>query len=158
MIPNTPYSHHLDGRDPVVAMRDSVKRFERLLSWTPAQMERVYAPGKWTARQVLAHLAQAEIALGGRARYALSTPNYASQNFDQDAWFPFDAALPAHDALRMLIAAISMNAAMYGGLSEEQRATPFTHPEYGALSVNWILYQQAGHHIHHLKQIEGIRD
>lgn len=156
MAPNTPYTHHLDGRDPVVAMRDSVTRFEKLLSWTPAQLERPYAPGKWTARQVLAHLAQTEIALGGRARYALSTPNYASQNFDQDAWFQFDAALPGHDALRMLIATIPMNAAMYGALSAAQRATPFTHPEYGALSVDWILYQQAGHHIHHLKQIEAI--
>jgi hypothetical protein len=157
MVPNTPYSHHLDGRDPVAAMRDSVTRFEKLLSWTPEQLERPYAPGKWSARQVLAHLAQTEIALGGRARYALSTPHYASQNFDQDAWFPFDAALPAHDALRMLIATIPMNAAMYGGLSDAQRETPFTHPEYGALTVNWILYQQAGHHVHHLKQIEAIK-
>ena len=31
--------------------------------------DRPYAPGKWTARQVLIHLAQTELALGTRTRF-----------------------------------------------------------------------------------------
>ena len=156
MAPTTPYTPQLEGQDPIAAMRASVRRFEKLLSWTPEQLERPYAPGKWTARQVLVHLAQTEIALGSRARFALSTPDYTSQGFDQDAWFPHDAGLGAHDAVRVLLALIPMNASMYAGLSQPQRETPFTHPEYGPLTVEWILYQQAGHHIHHLKQLESM--
>jgi hypothetical protein len=41
-------------------------------------------------------------------------------------------------------------------LSAADRATPFSHPEYGALTIDWIIHQMAGHGIHHLKQLESI--
>ena len=50
----------------------------------PSDFERSYAPGKWSARQILTHLAQSEIALSYRVRMALTTPGYAAQAFDQD--------------------------------------------------------------------------
>src|ERR671912_406781 len=85
----TPYSDRLGGREPLAAMRDSAERIRSLAGrLTPAQFERSYAPGKWTARQILVHLAQTELALGTRARMALTTPAYAAQSFSQDAWMP----------------------------------------------------------------------
>jgi hypothetical protein len=50
----------------------------------------------------------------------------------------------------------TMNRAMFEKLSAADRATPLQHPEYGALTVDWILEQMAGHQIHHLKQLEQI--
>jgi hypothetical protein len=41
-------------------------------------------------------------------------------------------------------------------ISAADRATAFSHPEYGALTVDWIVHQMAGHVIHHLKQLEEI--
>ena len=84
MAPQTPYTTDLAGREPLSAMRDSVATIGALVrDWRPEQFERSYAPGKWTARQILTHLAQSEIALGYRARMALTTPGYAAQSFDQ---------------------------------------------------------------------------
>src|SRR5213594_967398 len=95
LIPNfmitNPYAADLGAREPVPAMRDATQQMRSLMSaWTPAQFERTYAPGKWTARQILVHLAQTELALGARARMALSTPDYAAQPFDQNKWIARD--------------------------------------------------------------------
>ncbi len=157
MAPTTPYTADLDGRDPLAAMRDSLARIRALTSgWTPADFERSYASGKWSARQILTHLAQSEIALGYRARMALTSPGYAAQSFDQDAWIARESTMSAQDALGAFLGAGAMNAALFATLSPADRATPLSHPEYGTLTVDWIIHQVAGHHIHHLKQLDAI--
>jgi hypothetical protein len=157
MTPTTPYTNHLAGREPLAAMRDTVDRIRTLVSqWSPAQFERSYAAGKWTARQILIHLAQTELALGNRARMALSTPGYVAQAFDQDRWIGRDAALGGREALDALSAMSTMNRTLFGSLTDADRAIPLSHPEYGALTVDWIVHQMAGHLIHHLKQLEAI--
>ena len=158
MPPTNPYGNDLAGRDPLEVMRDAVNRIRTLVGqWSPAQFERSYAPGKWTARQLLIHLAQTEVALGNRARMALSTQAYVAQPFDQDQWIARDGSLGAREALEALGAMSAMNRAMFASLSASDRATPLSHPEYVALTVDWILQQMAGHLLHHLKQLEQIR-
>jgi len=179
MTPPNPYAADLGDREPIEAMRSAVERMRVLMSgWTPAQFDRTYAPGKWTARQILIHLAQTEIALGNRARMALATPNYASQAFDQDRWMEIESGgssgaggssrsggssgsggssvLSGALALEALAAVNAMNRALFASLSAEQRATPFSHPEYCALTVDWIVRQMAGHLRHHLEHFETI--
>jgi hypothetical protein len=51
---------------------------------------------------------------------------------------------------------MTMNRAFFAGLSPADLATTLSHPEYGALTVDWILHQLAGHQIHHLAQLEQI--
>ena len=59
MAPTTPYTKELGDRDPVVALHETPDRIRALASqWSPAQFERTYAPGKWSGRQILIHLAQ----------------------------------------------------------------------------------------------------
>ena len=157
MSSQTPYTDDLSGRDPLEALGDTPGRIRALTErWTPAQFERTYAPGKWTARQILIHLAQTEMALGTRARMALCTSPYAAQAFDQNAWMARDARLGGSHALEALTAMSAMNRALFASLSDAVRATPFTHPEYGTISVDWLIHQMAGHQIHHLEQLEVI--
>jgi hypothetical protein len=157
VTPTTPYSADLGDRDPIVAFRETPARIRAITSaWSPADFERTYAPGKWSARQILTHLAQAELALGTRARMALSTPNYSAQSFDQDQWMAREGALDGAVALDAFLALAAMNAALFASLSPADRAATLAHPEYGSLTVDWILHQMAGHHIHHLKQLDAI--
>jgi hypothetical protein len=157
MAPTTPYTEDLAGRDPLVAMNESASRIRALTAgWSAAGFERAYAPGKWTARQLLIHLAQSEIALGNRARMALTTPNYTAQAFDQDVWMAKESAIGGRDAADALLGISAMNRALFAGLSASDRQTPFSHPEYGALTVDWLIHQMAGHLVHHLKQLEAI--
>ena len=156
-VTTNPYANDLANRDPLEALGDTPTRIRTLTErWTPAQFERTYAPGKWTARQLLIHLAQTEMALGARARMALATTPYTSQPFDQNAWMARDAAISGADALNALVAMSVMNRALFASLSDADRATAFSHPEYGSISVDWLIHQMAGHQIHHLRQLETI--
>jgi len=157
MPSQNPYRAQLDGKDPLVALRETPERIRATASsWSSADFERSYAPGKWSARQILVHLAQSELALGTRARMALSTPNYVAQAFDQDKWIAREGRLSGKEALDAFIAVATMNRSMFEGLSAADRAVPLQHPEYGALTVDWILEQLAGHQIHHFKQLQQI--
>ena len=153
----TPYTSALDGRDPVASIPDTIARIESLAAaWMPVDFERSYAPGKWSARQILTHLAQTELALGTRARMALATPNYTAQSFDQDRWMARETALSGRDAVKALAAMAHMNQFLFASLSAADRQLAFSHPEYGFLTVDWLVHHLAGHQIHHLKQLEQI--
>ena len=166
MPPTTPYTDDLDGREPIGAMRDTTARIRAIAGdWHPQQFERSYANGKWSARQILTHLAQSEVALGYRARMALTAPGYAAQSFDQDRWMSIEAGgaggsesggLSGAEALEAFMGLASMNIVLFGSLSDANRAVTLAHPEYGPLTVDWIVHQMAGHQIHHLRQLEAI--
>ena len=157
MPTQTPYSADLGDRDPLAATRESADRIRTLVhGWSAQDFERTYAPGKWTARQILIHLAQTEMALGNRARMALTIPNYAAQAFDQDKWVEREHSLSGPDALGALLALITMNRTLFESVSPADRAIGLTHPDYGALTVDWIIHLLAGHQIHHLAQLELI--
>ena len=125
MPPITPYTADLDNREPISAMRDTVARIRAVVGdWRPDQFNRSYAPGKWDARQILTHLAQSEIALGYRARMAFTSPGYAAQSFDQDAWMARESATSGHDALDAFVGTAALNIALFASLSERSRRHP----------------------------------
>jgi uncharacterized damage-inducible protein DinB len=158
MTAPNPYADDLGQRDPLTALADTPERMRRLLqSWTDEQFERSYAPGKWSARRILVHLAQSELALTTRARFALTQPSYQAQSFSQDEWLPLDDGSDGRTALDAYTTLRRMNLAMWRRLSAEQLGRRFSHPEYGELTVGWIMAQMAGHDIHHLKQFERIQ-
>jgi hypothetical protein len=153
-----PYAEDLGDRDPYQALGETPHRIQALVDgWTDEQFERSYAPGKWSARKILVHLAQTELALPTRARFALAQSGYQAQAFNQDDWMAVDEATDARTALNAYLALRAFNLAMWRRLSPEQRRRSFHHPEYGDLEVNWIAAQMAGHDIHHLKQFEQIK-
>ena len=84
MSPN-PYASDLAGRDPIQAMRDTPRRIQAIVSgMKPADFARSYAPGKWNARQIMAHLADTEIVFAFRLRQARAEQHHVIQPFDQD--------------------------------------------------------------------------
>ena len=158
-MPTTPnpYAADLGARDAIDALGETPGRIRATVEkWTADQFERSYAPGKWSARKVLIHLAQTELALGTRVRFALSQPEYAAQAFSQDDWLPLDGSADAHTALDVYTTLRRLNLAMFRSLTPEQRDRTFAHPEYGTLTVGWVANQMAGHDIHHLKQFESL--
>jgi hypothetical protein len=151
-----PYAEALGSLDPLKALVETPRRIKTTASrWTGRHWQRPYAPGKWTARQILVHLAQTELALTTRVRYGASQVGYVAQPFDQDAWMSLDHA-DGPTALDTYLALRRFNLAMFKGLTPAQRQQPFTHPEYGALTPDWVMAQMAGHELHHLTQLKQI--
>jgi hypothetical protein len=156
MQPN-PYAADLGNNDPLTALAETPERICTLVQgWPAKRWEQSYAPGKWTARQVLAHLAQTELALTTRVRFAASQEGYVAQAFSQDDWIPLDANADATTALDAYTALRRLNLAMFRHLTPAQWDRAFRHPEYGDLTPRWVAAQLAGHDIHHLKQLEKV--
>ena len=152
-----PYAADLGNQDALDALGKTPARIAAAVDgWTAADFERSYAPGKWSIRKVLIHLAQTELALTTRVRFALSQPGYAAQSFSQDDWIPIEDKTEARIALDAYTALRRFNLAMFRNLTPAQRERTFTHPEYGTLTVAWVANQMAGHDIHHLQQIESL--
>ena len=152
-----PYAASLGSRDPLDAMAETPSRIRQIVSALgPAGLARSYAPGKWTARQLLVHLAQTELAFGVRVRMALTSDDYVVQPFDQDRWMASEpatepaAALAAYEGMR------SLNLTLFRSLSSADLGRVFRHPERGQLEVRDVVNMLAGHELHHLGHLETI--
>jgi hypothetical protein len=154
---NNPYAADLGGAEPLQSMDETSRRIESLVrDWTPEMFDRSYAPGKWTARQLLTHLVHAETIFGERIRFALTKPDYVVVPFDQDEWMKVENAIDGPTGLAAYRALRRMNLAFFRSLTAEQRGRQFTHPERGTITVEWVLVALAGHDRHHLPQFEAI--
>lgn len=156
-----PYTERILGllgdRPPVASLEASSKRIESLVSALGrGGLARSYAPGKWTANQILAHLADAEIAIGFRLRQALAEDNYTIQPFDQELWAKRYGALDGALAARTFTTLRQWNLALIRSLKPEELARPALHPERGPESVEIIIKMLAGHDLNHLAQLETI--
>jgi hypothetical protein len=157
MQPN-PYAGPLGDRDPIQALSETPERIQQIVSrWTDAQWNGSYAPGKWTGRLIVIHLAQTELALTTRVRFALSEDNYRAQPFSQNRWMETERDADGRTALDAYLALRRLNVLLFRSLTSEQRRRPFQHPEYGELTPEWVAAQLAGHDLHHLAQLETIR-
>jgi uncharacterized damage-inducible protein DinB len=156
MTPN-PYARFVEGMDLVASLEQTPAAIERLVrSWPRERDERSYAPGKWTARQILAHLAHAEMVFSTRLRFALAEERYAMQPFDQDNWMDVEPPVSALDALDAYTALRRMNLTLCRSLDDGRRTKAATHPQFGAVTVDWILTFFAGHERNHLPQLQAI--
>ena len=154
---DSPYARDLDGRDPLRLLEETPAHVrERLTELGADGLSRPYAPGKWTARQVLVHLAQLEIVTANRIRMALTTAGYTTQNFEQDEWVALDAGSSVDDVYAVYAAVRRMTLTMAAGLTEPALARRLTHHMFGEVTVQWMLEQLAGHEQRHLAQLRAI--
>jgi hypothetical protein len=155
-LKENPYGRFVLG-DVLECLSRTPDRIEALTrNWADTQFERTYAPGKWTARQILIHLAQAELVFSTRLRFALAQPDYVVQPFDQDPWLDVDGKAAPADALAAYLGVRRLNVPLWRSLTPPQRAHRFRHPEQGEIDVEWLLTLIAGHELNHLPQLESI--
>lgn len=149
----------LGDLDPIQVLETTPLRLEGLLErYSEADLKRSYAPGKWTAREILAHLADVEIGLGFRFRQVLAEDAHRPQPFDQDLWAArygrLDPSL-AVDAFRALRA---WNLALFASFDMDDWLRPVDYPFAGVDTVDMMVRFLAGHDLNHLGQLERIRD
>jgi uncharacterized damage-inducible protein DinB len=150
-----PYAEVLGGRDAAAVVAETPARLRVVLEGVTAEQAEVRpAPGKWCLREVVAHLADCEIAWGWRLRQVLAEEHAVLQPFDQDGWAKVYAAYSFEQAKATYFALRAWNVALSGALSEADKARPYTHPERGAERLWTIVEIMAGHDLHHLKVLE----
>jgi uncharacterized damage-inducible protein DinB len=146
-----PYAEALGGRDAAKVIAETPVRLGMILDGlSAAEIETRPAEGKWSLREIVAHLADCEVVWAWRLRQALAEGHAVLQAFDQDAWarvydaYSFDAAWVCFKAVR------AWNVALVGALSEGDKAKRYTHPERGEERVWTIVEVMGGHDLHHL--------
>lgn len=130
---------------------------------SPEQIDAPTAPGKWSVRQIVAHLADCEIAFSFRLRQTLAGPGQGAshvviQPFDQDAWARHYEGYDLPSALVLFRSLREWNLKLVGGLSEAELASETTHPERGSMTFQTILETMAGHDLNHLGQVQRVAE
>ena len=136
------------------ATRDRTRQYFDLAE---AELVRTYAPGKWSVRFILHHLADAETVLNDRIRRTISEPTQVLLVFDQDAWakrldyslMPLDLSQRIYEATRAGIIHLANEHYERSGHLE------FIHSETGLRTLKDEFDKVAAHNEDRLKQIEA---
>ena len=151
-----PYARYLDGRPVLDIISGTPALLQTLTAGLSADaMDTPPAPGKWSVREILAHLADCELVFGFRLRQALEKPGSVITPFDQDAWATRYRAYSAADALRTFIAVREWNLALLTAVSEAEHANTINHPERGEMTFQVLLETIAGHDLNHLTRLRA---
>ena len=149
----------LGDRDPLAVAAELVPWIERRTSGLDdALLQRPEAPGKWSAIEVLQHLADSELVYAWRTRLLLTEDDPAIQGFDQDAWagtlryaeMPLDVTLAQLRGLR------AANLRLWRSLTPAQRERVGVHSERGPESLDLLLRLMGAHDLVHRRQIERV--
>jgi uncharacterized damage-inducible protein DinB len=152
-----PYASHVGNRTPLDVITETPRRLAQLVETVgPDRLELPPAPGKWSTRDIVSHLADAEIAFAFRLRQALAEDHHVIQPFDQDLWAMSYTAADAKVALAALSALRAWNVALIKSVKPGDMSKPVTHPERGTMTFQTIVETMAGHDRNHIKQIEAI--
>ena len=147
------------GKDPLKVQAATAAKLGRLIQrTTAAKLRKRPAPGKWSAGEILAHLADCEIVTGWRMRQILGAPGTPIQAFDQDAWAAAGhyEKRDARKSLEQFRAAREANLALLKSLTPAQWKHHGMHAERGVETIEHITCMMAGHDLNHLGQIERI--
>ncbi|HEX2449608.1 MAG TPA: DinB family protein [Gemmatimonadales bacterium] len=149
----------LGDRDPLVVLAELVPWLKaRFLSVADEHLRRPEAPGKWSAIEVVQHLADSELVVGWRVRIILTQETPALQGYDQNA-FARDLRyreVPLAEAMGQLAALRAANLRLYRSLAPAELARAGMHSERGRESVEHIIRMMGGHDLVHRRQIDRI--
>ena len=119
------------------------------------QLVKTYAPGKWTVRQLLHHITDADTVLYDRIRRTISNPGQVICAFDQDLWaegldymrFPLEVNKAIYKATRAGV--IHLAQQHYSGAGDKH----FIHSATGSRTLKDEFDKVVWHNQRHLDQI-----
>jgi hypothetical protein len=152
-----PYAPHLGGREPIGVLRASAASIGAALARIgPARVNQPPAPGKWSPRDIVCHLADTEIVFAFRLRQALAEDHHVIQPFDQDRFATAYGNLDAATALATFSAVRAWNLAWLASVPADAATRRLTHPERGDMEFHVIVETMGGHDLNHLAQLDAI--
>jgi DinB superfamily len=149
----------LGQRDPLEVLEELDGWLDRRFAGLPeASLQRPEAPGKWSAADVVQHLADSELVLGFRMRMILTEDRPAIQGYDQDKWagtlrYPEVPVAEARAQLRALRVA-NLRVLRRLGPAEMQRVG--MHSERGPESLGHLVKLMGAHDLVHRRQIDRV--
>lgn len=151
---------YLGDRDPVRVQRATPSALDRRLrGLSRATLVRRPAPDRWSIAEIVAHLADAELAMGWRLRSMLATPGVALAWWDQDRWaerlgYPDGST---RDAAAQFRALRRSNLRLLDSVPRAWWDECYgVHEVRGRQTVAQFVTLEAAHDLNHLRQIDEI--
>jgi uncharacterized damage-inducible protein DinB len=152
-----PYAKFLNGQDPMAVLPNTPGRLKALAQKIgQGRITTPPAPGKWSPREILCHLADCEIAFAFRLRQTLAEDHHTMQPFDQEKWAAPYAHVDANEALATFSLLRRWNLLLIEAALPEHAEKLVTHPERGTMTFSTIVETMAGHDLNHIGQLERI--
>lgn len=154
------YRAALGDDDPIVAMAEAPDRLRKLVKGlSEKELETKPAPGKWSIKEIVCHLADGEVILGSRYRLVAAHDKPPIPGYDQDAFA--ERLGPMNATAQDLVDDYSMMRAVNLGLLDRLPPEAFDrvglHSERGEESIRTMVAMYAAHDRIHFSQIETIR-
>jgi hypothetical protein len=150
---------YAEGTDPWAVLEATPDRLRTIVRNTPsATLDRQPAPGKWSPKQIITHLADAEIVASYRIRMILAHDGVAIQAFDQNEWatnLAYEAADPQQEA-ELFAVTRAANLRLLRRVDRRLHDNHGMHSERGRESVSHLIRLYAGHDLNHLQQLDRI--
>lgn len=149
-----------EERDQLVAQYQDGYRAvsEALLKATPAELDARPGPGKWSAREIVHHLADSEMTAAVRLRLLLAEDRPAIKGYDQDRFAGrLHYERPHEASLELFRAARASTAELMGCLNEADWLREGTHSEVGRFGLDTWLTIYGPHAHRHADQIRVAR-
>ncbi|PYR61805.1 MAG: hypothetical protein DMF91_08775 [Acidobacteria bacterium] len=131
---------------------------DALAGATDVELDAHPAPGKWSAREIVHHLADSEMTAAIRLRLLIATERPQIVGFDQEEFArrlyydrPIEASVEAFKSARRTTAEI------LDRMTEAEWAREGTHSEHGRYTVERWLEIYAAHAHNHAEQIRVAR-
>ena len=153
---------YLGSKDPLQSMQETPSTLANLLhSTSDAVLSHPLAPGKWSAQEIVAHLADAELVSGFRFRLIAGSDDGVSiQGYDQDRWAATGnyRTVPIEQSLQSFTSLREMNVRFLRSLPASAWDKYGLHSERGRETLRDLMTLLAGHDLNHLSQIKSIVD
>lgn len=121
------------------------------------ELGKSYGPGKWTVRQILHHLADAETVLYDRVRRVISEPKQVLFAFDQSAWAKqLDYENVPLEMSQRIYSSVRDGIIYYARLHYDDKGhLEFVHSETGIRTLRQEFDKVVEHNENHLNQIRS---
>lgn len=126
---------------------------------SPEQLDTPYREGGWTVRQIVHHLAENEMLVYTRFKFALTEENPQIMSAMENLWAELpDRNVPVSSSLRLYELIHERWAALLDGMSTEDFSRTFIHPVSGVWRLDKVLGLYSWHAQHHTAQIKTFRE
>jgi len=134
-------------------------RFRSLVSGlSDAELDTPYRPDGWTIRQVVHHVPDSHLNAYIRMKLAVTEDAPAIKTYEEALWaqLPEAKSGPVEMSLALLEALHTRWVAFLRALPAQNFSKPFTHPQWGAVTLDEAIVMYEWHCRHHAAHIENL--
>ncbi|RNB69627.1 YfiT family bacillithiol transferase [Brevibacillus panacihumi] len=137
-----------------------VKLSEAVSDLTNEQLDTPYRPDGWTVRQVVHHLADANLNFFFRTKLALTETEPVVKPFDEEGWaeLPDSKVLPIDASLALIEQLNRRLVFLLRSTPVADFARTYRHPVNGVWTLDAALSFAAWHNLHHTAHITTLRE